>query len=87
MNLYNETMALEELTEEAIHTLGPDARDVLTQIRYSSLLCAWGQPSCDLWYVEGYSCPVMTGAGSTLTQRSILRRIKVLRWERAPLWH
>ncbi|KAK9817103.1 hypothetical protein WJX72_009594 [[Myrmecia] bisecta] len=32
-NLYNETMALEELLEEAVHTLGPDARDILAQIR------------------------------------------------------
>eukprot|EP00884_Botryococcus_braunii_P011500 jgi/Botrbrau1/20350/Bobra.0006s0019.2 len=33
MNLYWETMALERLTEEAIHTLGPNARDILCQIR------------------------------------------------------
>jgi hypothetical protein len=32
-NLYNECMALEELLEEAVHTLGPDARDILAQIR------------------------------------------------------
>ena len=31
--LYNETMALEELLEEAVNTLGPDARDILAQIR------------------------------------------------------
>ena len=34
--LYNETMALEELLEEAVNTLGPDARDILAQIRYVS---------------------------------------------------
>ena len=33
--LYNETMALEELLEEAVNTLGPDARDILAQIRYA----------------------------------------------------
>jgi hypothetical protein len=33
MNLYWETMALERLTEEAIHALGPNARDILSQIR------------------------------------------------------
>lgn len=32
-NLYNECMALEELLEESINTLGPDARDILAQIR------------------------------------------------------
>ncbi|KAK9808341.1 hypothetical protein WJX73_003840 [Symbiochloris irregularis] len=31
--LYAETMALEELLEEAVNTLGPDARDILAQIR------------------------------------------------------
>jgi hypothetical protein len=51
MNLYNETMALEELTEEAIHTLGPDARDVLTQIRYS--LCCQFAPDLLVNHVGG----------------------------------
>ena len=32
-NLYAECMALEELLEEAVNTLGPDARDILTQVR------------------------------------------------------
>ena len=32
-NLYNECMALEELLEEAVNALGPDARDILAQIR------------------------------------------------------
>ena len=32
-NLYAETMALEELLEEAVNALGPDARDILQQIR------------------------------------------------------
>ena len=32
--LYSETMALEELLEESVNTLGPDARDILAQIRY-----------------------------------------------------
>jgi hypothetical protein len=32
-NLYSECMALEELLEEAVYTLGPDARDILAQIR------------------------------------------------------
>jgi hypothetical protein len=31
--LYAECMALEELLEEAVNTLGPDARDILGQIR------------------------------------------------------
>ena len=34
-NLYAECMALEELLEEAVNTLGPDARDILTQVRWS----------------------------------------------------
>lgn len=34
--LYSETMALEELLEEAVNTLGPDARDILLQIRCCS---------------------------------------------------
>ena len=33
-NLYAECMALEELLEEAVNTLGPDARDILTQVRW-----------------------------------------------------
>lgn len=32
-NLYAECMALEELLEESVNTLGPDARDILAQIR------------------------------------------------------
>ena len=32
-NLYHECMALEELLEEAVHVLGPDARDILAQIQ------------------------------------------------------
>ena len=32
-NLYAECMALEELLEESVHILGPDARDILAQIR------------------------------------------------------
>lgn len=32
-NLYAECMALEELLEEAVNTLGPDARDILAQVR------------------------------------------------------
>lgn len=32
-NLYGECMALEELLEESVNTLGPDARDILAQIR------------------------------------------------------
>ena len=32
-NLYAECMALEELLEESVNTLGPDARDILTQVR------------------------------------------------------
>ena len=38
-NLYNECMALEELLEEAVNALGPDARDILAQIRQASLKC------------------------------------------------
>ncbi len=32
-HLYHECMALEELLEEAVHVLGPDARDILAQIQ------------------------------------------------------
>lgn len=32
-NLYAECMALEELLEESVNTLGPDARDILAQVR------------------------------------------------------
>lgn len=32
-NLYAETMALEELLEESVYALGPDAKDILAQIR------------------------------------------------------
>ena len=34
-NLYGECMALEELLEESVNTLGPDARDILAQIRFA----------------------------------------------------
>ena len=37
-NLYNECMALEELLEESVNALGPDARDILAQIRSVALL-------------------------------------------------
>ena len=33
-NLYAECMALEELLEESVNTLGPDARDILAQVRW-----------------------------------------------------
>ncbi len=36
--LYAECMALEELLEEAVNTLGPDARDILGQIRCRPLV-------------------------------------------------
>lgn len=52
-NLYGECMALEELLEESVNTLGPDARDILAQIRY--LLCALSQAACipdTLWEVH-----------------------------------
>lgn len=34
-HLYHECMSLEELLEESVNTLGPDARDILAQVRYS----------------------------------------------------
>ena len=37
-NLYAECMALEELLEESVNTLGPDARDILAQIRCAARL-------------------------------------------------
>lgn len=37
-HLYHECMSLEELLEESVNTLGPDARDILAQVR--SVLCA-----------------------------------------------
>ena len=48
-NLYNECMALEELLEEAVHTLGPDARDILAQIRYRQQPLL-SQPACSCAY-------------------------------------
>lgn len=33
-HLYHECMSLEELLEESVNTLGPDARDILAQVRY-----------------------------------------------------
>jgi hypothetical protein len=39
-NLYAECMALEELLEESVNTLGPDARDILAQVRWVGLLQA-----------------------------------------------
>ena len=38
--LYAECMALEELLEEAVNTLGPDARDILGQIRCALMASA-----------------------------------------------
>lgn len=32
-HLYHECMSLEELLEESVNTLGPDARDILAQVR------------------------------------------------------
>lgn len=43
-NLYNECMALEELLEEAVNALGPDARDILAQVRCGALMSL--PPSC-----------------------------------------
>ena len=43
--LYSETMALEELLEEAVNTLGPDARDIILQIRYASSRLSSGAAS------------------------------------------
>lgn len=47
-NLYAECMALEELLEEAVNTLGPDARDILTQVRWAgtAVLCELRLISC-----------------------------------------
>ena len=33
-HLYHECMSLEELLEESVNTLGPDARDILAQVRW-----------------------------------------------------
>ena len=43
--LYSETMALEELLEEAVNTLGPDARDIILQIRCASARLSSGAAS------------------------------------------
>lgn len=32
-HLFHECMSLEELLEESVNTLGPDARDILAQVR------------------------------------------------------
>ncbi len=37
-NLYAECMALEELLEESVNTLGPDARDILAQVRWERFI-------------------------------------------------
>ena len=46
--LYNETMALEELLEEAVNTLGPDARDILAQIRCRACCVPRSRPQIQL---------------------------------------
>ena len=45
-HLYHECMSLEELLEEAVNTLGPDARDILAQVRsvQLSILVACSSP-------------------------------------------
>ena len=56
-NLYNECMALEELLEESVNALGPDARDILAQIRLVCSSCCHSNKSVSqgvsqdmLWY-------------------------------------
>lgn len=45
-NLYAECMALEELLEESVNTLGPDARDILAQIRCAARLLLQASRPC-----------------------------------------
>lgn len=39
-HLFHECMSLEELLEESVNTLGPDARDILAQVRQAHLSTA-----------------------------------------------
>ena len=79
--LYSETMALEELLEEAVNTLGPDARDILLQIRCASAHLSRGDggPS----YRVHVSSSGSWSAGNTLTRRSTTQRTSHHHWVRA----
>ena len=79
--LYSETMALEELLEEAVNTLGPDARDILLQIRCASARLSRGDRGPSYWVHASSSGS--WSAGNILTRRSTTLRTSHPHWVRA----
>lgn len=93
-HLYHECMSLEELLEESVNTLGPDARDILAQVRWAPLRSCFTLITPEHNLAELLNLLLVATvfnkstlfAGSTSRRRSMLQRTRHPPWVKGLLW-